>query len=97
MMSAAGGAWIVAAAIATVEALKDQLGICRWNYTIRSLEEQAKKSLRSSSQVKTHSSSNSSFTSTMIDQVGNVEMKKSELYADKIMHLGCWGPNTVRF
>ena len=86
-MSAAGGTWI--------ETVKDQLGICRWSYnTVRSSEEGAKKSLRSFAQANILSSSNSSSTSTMIDQV---EMKKSELYADKVMHLGFWGPSTGRF
>ncbi|CAK7327528.1 unnamed protein product [Dovyalis caffra] len=97
-MSAAGGTWIVAASIGAVETFKDQLGICRWNYSIRSLEAQAKKSLGSLAKAKFLSSSNSSVTSTMVlDKVGNVEMKESEQYAEKIMHLSCWGPNTIRF
>ncbi|MBA0550089.1 hypothetical protein Golob_021066, partial [Gossypium lobatum] len=39
-------AWIVAATIGAVEALKDQ-GICRWNYTITSLHQHARTNIRS--------------------------------------------------
>ncbi|KAK3199244.1 hypothetical protein Dsin_022659 [Dipteronia sinensis] len=53
MNAAASKAWIVAASIGAVEALKDQ-GICRWNYTMRSLHQHAKNNLRSASQAKNY-------------------------------------------
>uniref|UniRef100_A0A0A0K296 Wound-responsive family protein n=1 Tax=Cucumis sativus TaxID=3659 RepID=A0A0A0K296_CUCSA len=45
-MSSSRRAWIVAASVGVVEALKDQ-GICRWNHTIRSAHQYAKNHVRS--------------------------------------------------
>ncbi|OMO80437.1 hypothetical protein CCACVL1_12957 [Corchorus capsularis] len=86
--AAARKAWIVATTIAAVEALKDQ-GICRWNYTIRSLHQHTKNNIRSFAQAKKISSSSAA--------VSNNLMNKHEEKMRKVMDLSCWGPNTVRF
>ncbi|KAM7492297.1 hypothetical protein LguiA_035218 [Lonicera macranthoides] len=54
-MSTVRKAWIVAASVGLVEALKDQ-GFCRWNYTIRAIHHHTKSNLRSLSQTKRLSS-----------------------------------------
>ncbi|XP_012459049.1 uncharacterized protein LOC105779702 [Gossypium raimondii] len=90
----ASKAWIVAATIGAVEALKDQ-GICRWNYTMRSLHQHAKKNIRSSSFFS--SSSSSSSAAAVSNKLREEKMRKAEQTTKKVMDLNCWGPNTVRF
>ncbi|XVF04072.1 hypothetical protein REPUB_Repub05bG0049700 [Reevesia pubescens] len=85
---AAKKAWIVAASIGAVEALKDQ-GICRWNYTIRSLHQHTKNNIRSLAQTKLISPSSA--------VASNKLMKKPEEKMRKVMELSCFGPNTIRF
>ncbi|GFP89544.1 hypothetical protein PHJA_001098000 [Phtheirospermum japonicum] len=76
-------AWVVAASIGAVEALKDQ-GFCRWNYAIRSIHHNAKNNIiRSISQAKNKLNS--------IDQ--NTRLGESEESLRKVMYLSCWGPN----
>ncbi|PHT71858.1 hypothetical protein T459_22643 [Capsicum annuum] len=55
-MSSSRRAWMVAASIRAVEVLKDQVGLCRWNYPLRSLAQHTKNNIRSYSQAKKLSS-----------------------------------------
>ncbi|KAL5548046.1 hypothetical protein UlMin_003277 [Ulmus minor] len=86
-MSSATKAWIVAASIGGVEALKDQLGVCRWNFVLRSVHLYAKKNIRSFSQAKVLSSQCSSALSNVKDE----KLKKSVESFSKVMYLNCWG------
>ncbi|XP_041003234.1 uncharacterized protein LOC121248744 [Juglans microcarpa x Juglans regia] len=81
---------IVAASIGVVEAMKDQMGICRWNYILRSSQQNTRNHLRSSSQAKSLSSSTSAVVSS---KAREEQMKKSEESLRKVMYLSCWGPN----
>ncbi|KAI6690430.1 hypothetical protein NL676_027258 [Syzygium grande] len=87
-MSAAGKAWIVAASIAAVEALKDQ-GFARWNYPIRSVHQHVKSNLRSYSQTKKLSAPSSAAMAK--------GLKRLEESHGKVMRLNCWGPECTRF
>ena len=87
-MSSTGRA-IVAASVGVVEAMKDQ-GICRWNFIIRSAQQQAKNNLRSISQTRNLSSSTSAMVSS---KLRDEKMKQSEESLRKVMYLSCWGPN----
>ncbi|KAK6785062.1 hypothetical protein RDI58_018517 [Solanum bulbocastanum] len=77
-------AWIVAASVGAVEALKDQVGLCRWNYPLKSLAQHTKNNMRSYSQAKKLSSS-------IIAK--NEKAEQSEESLRKVMYLSCWGPN----
>ncbi|RVW37650.1 hypothetical protein CK203_097930 [Vitis vinifera] len=87
-MSHVGKAWLVAASVGAVEALKDQ-GFCRWNYTLRSIHQHAKTNLRSFAQAKKLSSSSSAMVSS---RVREEKAKQSEESLRTVMYLSCWGP-----
>ena len=89
MSSAARKGWVVAASVGAVEALKDQLGFCRWNYTIRSLHQHAKSNLRSYSDQAQKLSISS--LSTKLGQ--DHKAKQAEESLRNVMYLSCWGPN----
>ncbi|KAI9077500.1 hypothetical protein K1719_040522 [Acacia pycnantha] len=60
----ASRAWIVATSVGVVEALKYQ-GVCRWNHSLRSVQQHLKNQARSVSQAKKLSSSSSSSSAAM--------------------------------
>ena len=93
-MNASRKAWIVAASIGAVEALKDQ-GIARWNYPLRALHQRVKTKISTSYQ----SQSRPLFQSISVSsqQMKVEKMKRREKSVKKAMELSCWGPSTVRF
>nr|GMC51838.1 Wound-responsive family protein [Ipomoea batatas] len=89
-MSSGSRAWIVAASMGAVEALKDQ-GFARWNYALRMIQQHAKSNaLRSYSQATRLSSPSSALVSGKIREE---KLKKSEESLRTVMYLSCWGPN----
>ncbi|GLT48109.1 hypothetical protein SLA2020_217500 [Shorea laevis] len=88
-MSSTSRAWAVAATIGAVEALKDQ-GICRWNYSLRSLHRHAKNNLRSASQTRMLSPQSSA---VVWNQLREEKAKQSEESLRTVMYLSCWGPS----
>ncbi|WOL08766.1 hypothetical protein Cni_G17519 [Canna indica] len=88
MGSARTASLVVAASISAVEALKDQAGLCRWNYVLRSLQQRAKNNAGSLSQASRASSS--------IDRRKRGDEKKakqSEEALRTVLYLSSWGPN----
>ncbi|KAL0443475.1 UNVERIFIED_CONTAM: hypothetical protein Slati_2070200 [Sesamum latifolium] len=89
-MSSGSRAWLVAASIGAVEALKDQ-GFCRWNYALRLLQQHAKNNLRS---YTTQGQKLCGPSSSMIsNKMREEKLKQSEESLRKVMYLSCWGPN----
>ncbi|KAI3961022.1 hypothetical protein MKX01_014354 [Papaver californicum] len=99
MMSSTSKAWMVAASVGVVEALKDQAGMCRWNYALRSINQYTKNRVRSSISQSTSSSSSIPASSVIPEQIMMMkeqrdhEMKQSDESLRKVMYLSCWGPN----
>ncbi|OMO80438.1 hypothetical protein CCACVL1_12958 [Corchorus capsularis] len=88
-------AWMVAASIGVVEALKDQ-GLCRWNYALRSVQQYAKANIRLySHQAKKLSPSSSASSSVLSKKLRDdkLKLKQSEESLRTVMYLSCWGPN----
>ncbi|XP_058773873.1 uncharacterized protein LOC131648100 [Vicia villosa] len=91
-MSSTSRAWAAAASVAVVEALKDQ-GICRWNHTLKSIQNHVKNNVRSYSQVNKLSSSTSSSAMVSNSKRQKQKAKQSEESLRTVMYLSCWGPN----
>lgn len=103
-MSAAAtrGGWAIAASIGAVEALKDQLGVCRWNYVFRCVEQRAKSRVQSYYQkhISPAASSGSGASAGRVRRMMGAEkerIERRERRVKKVMDLSCWGPTTVRF
>uniref|UniRef100_A0A7N0TE72 Wound-responsive family protein n=1 Tax=Kalanchoe fedtschenkoi TaxID=63787 RepID=A0A7N0TE72_KALFE len=86
-MSLRSRAWIVAATVGAVEAMKDQ-GFARWNHTIRSLHQHGKNNLRTYAQAKNKMSSTAANRAATQDKA-----RQAEESLRKVMFLSCWGPN----
>ncbi|OAY28623.1 hypothetical protein MANES_15G082101v8 [Manihot esculenta] len=86
-MGVRSGAWIVAASIG----MKNH-GICTWNYVITSLHNNITSLLPPPPIF-----SSFSYLPSITHEMGDVQIKKLEDSFEKIMRLGCWGPNTIRF
>ncbi|XP_058773875.1 uncharacterized protein LOC131648102 [Vicia villosa] len=91
-MSSTSRAWAAAASVAVVEALKDQ-GVCRWNHTLKSVQNHVKNNVRSYSQAKKLSSSSSSSSAMVSTKRQKEKAKQSEESLRTVMYLSCWGPN----
>jgi Wound-induced protein len=73
---------VVAASVGAVEALKDQVGLCRWNYALRSMKSRVKQNMGGFSQVRKRASG-----------VDKEKARRSEESLRMVMYLSCWGPN----
>ncbi|XP_026439294.1 uncharacterized protein LOC113337978 [Papaver somniferum] len=90
-MGSTSKAWMVAVSVGVVEALKDQAGMCRWNYALRSIHQYTKTRVKSS--ISQATSSVIPEKVMMMKRQRDHEMKQSEESLRKVMYLSCWGPN----
>lgn len=88
MASASKASLVVAATVAAVEALKDQAGLCRWNYALRSLHHRAKRSVMEvSAQQAKKPSRGEAERAAKRDR-----SKRTEESLSRIIYWDAWGP-----
>ncbi|CAN6229707.1 unnamed protein product [Urochloa humidicola] len=98
-MASGGGkakasSWAAAMSVGTVEALKDQAGLCRWNYAFRSAKQRARGALAGNggSSGNAHALP-SAYSSGAAAAAARRKARQKEEELRTVMYLSNWGPN----
>ncbi|XP_051203377.1 uncharacterized protein [Lolium perenne] len=82
---------VVATSMAAVEALKDQVGLCRWDYALRSLYQRGRRAVPVSLSASSPSQAASS-AGVAVARTARPRRSEEEKLR-KAYHIVCWGPN----
>ncbi|XP_074585593.1 uncharacterized protein LOC141841340 [Curcuma longa] len=89
MASGSKASLVVAASVAAVEALKDQAGLCRWNYALRSLHHRAKRSIKEVSSAQQAKRPSRDQAAGAVERAAS---KRTEETMSRIIYWDAWGP-----
>ncbi|KAF7103668.1 hypothetical protein CFC21_104634 [Triticum aestivum] len=84
---------VVATSMAAVEALKDQAGLCRWDYALRSVYHRAVPTSLTSNSSSCQAVSGSAAAQKIAVGRAARPRRSEEEKLHKAYHVVCWGPN----
>ncbi|CAN6241039.1 unnamed protein product [Urochloa humidicola] len=85
--------WAAAMSVGTVEALKDQAGLCRWNYAFRSAQQRARGAGAGSGGTGGHGHALPSASGGAGAVAARRKARQQEEELRTVMYLSNWGPN----
>ncbi|TVU16250.1 hypothetical protein EJB05_39803, partial [Eragrostis curvula] len=84
--------WAAAMSVGTVEALKDQAGLCRWNHAFRSAQQRAARGAAAGNGGSSCGRSNA-LPAASSGCAARRKAKQQEEELRTVMYLSNWGPN----
>ncbi|CAD6259408.1 unnamed protein product [Miscanthus lutarioriparius] len=87
---AKASSWAAAMSLGTVEALKDQGGLCRWNYAFRQAQQRARRPAGANGSGGPGSSASGCAAAAA---AAKRKAKQQEEELRTVMYLSNWGPN----
>ncbi|CAL5014659.1 unnamed protein product [Urochloa decumbens] len=85
--------WAAAMSVGTVEALKDQAGLCRWNYAFRSAQQRARGAVAGSGGGTGGNTLPSASSGGASAAAARRKARQQEEELRTVMYLSNWGPN----
>ena len=97
-MASGGGkakasSWAAAMSVGTVEALKDQAGLCRWNYAFRSAKQRARGAAAAGGGSGSGGNARSLPSGGAAAAAARRKVRQQEEELRTVMYISNWGPN----
>ncbi|KAG2575047.1 uncharacterized protein LOC120643133 [Panicum virgatum] len=97
-MASGGGkakasSWAAAMSVGTVEALKDQAGLCRWNYAFRSAQQRARGAAAAGGGSGSGGTARSLPSGGAAAAAARRKARQQEEELRTVMYISNWGPN----